>query len=64
MIGQDKLLHFWASFVLAFVSPGFSMAAGISKEVYDLLRGDVISFADLAADGLGILFASFISPFF
>jgi hypothetical protein len=40
------------------------MAAGISKEIYDLLRGDAISLADLAADGLGILFASFISPFF
>lgn len=64
MIGTDKLLHFWFSFIIAFTSPGLAWLAGIGKETYDAFSGGVASLGDLIADGFGILFGVWASPFF
>ncbi|GMV95108.1 MAG: hypothetical protein AMXMBFR82_48860 [Candidatus Hydrogenedentota bacterium] len=64
MIGTDKLLHFWFSFIIAFTSPGLAWLAGIGKEAYDALSGGAASLGDLIADGFGILIGVWASPFF
>jgi len=64
MIAPDKLLHFWISFAIAFTSPGLAWLAGVGKEAYDALSGGMASAGDLIADGLGILFGVWVSPFF
>ena len=63
-IPTDKLLHFWVSFGIAFLHPAMAALAGIGKEVYDAASGGVADAGDLAADGLGILFAWIVSPFY
>lgn len=64
MIGIDKFLHFWVSFAIAQISPGLAWAAGIGKELYDELSGSAADIGDLIADGFGILFSVWVSPFF
>ncbi len=64
MIGADKLLHFWVSLLITQVSPGLAWLAGVGKETYDAFSGGVASAGDLIADGLGILFGVWVSPFF
>ena len=62
-IAPDKLAHFWVSFGIAFLFPVMAAAAGIGKEIYDSVSGGDADAGDLAADGLGILFALILSPF-
>lgn len=65
MVGIDKLFHFWLSFFIALASnPILAGTVGIGKELWDAVAGGVASAGDLAADGLGILFAAWLSPFF
>ena len=65
MTGFDKILHFWFSFAIALgSSPILAAGLGIGKEIYDAVSGGVASAGDLLADGLGILLASWASPFF
>ncbi len=60
-IGQDKILHFLISFIIALEDPLFSFVLGLGKEFLDLLGFGVAEFADLIANVLGILFALFIT---
>lgn len=55
--GFDKLLHIALSYILALIDPGLALAAGLGKEVFDLLGGGVADVFDLAADAVGILLA-------
>ncbi|MCC6490826.1 MAG: hypothetical protein IT364_25285 [Candidatus Hydrogenedentes bacterium] len=65
MVGVDKLLHFFLSFGLTLASnPLVAATLGVGKEVYDSISGGVASAGDLIADGLGIIFGMWISPFF
>ncbi|MBX7257873.1 MAG: hypothetical protein K1Y02_16040 [Candidatus Hydrogenedentes bacterium] len=64
MFPPDKILHFWASFGIAWFSPALSFGAGIAKEVFDALGGGIASTGDLLADAFGILFARIASPWF
>lgn len=64
MIGIDKFMHFWLSFGITQISPGLAWIAGIGKEVYDAISGGDSSIGDLIADGFGILFGVWVSPFF
>ncbi len=57
MIGIDKIYHFIGSFLLTFIDPWLAVVAGIGKEVWDAMGNGTAEFADLVADGLGILFA-------
>lgn len=64
MFPPDKILHFWASFAIAMISPALSFGAGIGKEVFDALSGGVASTGDLLADAIGIFVARLASPWF
>ena len=60
-IGQDKILHFLISFILALEDPFFSFILGLGKEFLDLMGFGVAELGDLIANALGILFAIFIT---
>ncbi|GMU92019.1 MAG: hypothetical protein AMXMBFR4_10770 [Candidatus Hydrogenedentota bacterium] len=61
----DLTLHFWISFAIGLFRPGIAFLAGLGKEIWDAVSGTgVASAEDLAADLLGILAASILTPFF
>ena len=60
LIAPDKLLHALVSFLLAWVDPVLALAAGIGKELWDMVSDGVAEWADLAADLLGILAAALL----
>jgi hypothetical protein len=64
VIAPDKVLHFFAAFVLGLIGPGLAIGASFGKEIWDAVSGGVASAGDLIADGFGIFFASLFSPFF
>ena len=59
----DKLLHFLVSLRIGLCSPLLALWTGVVKELYDAITGSFIDLADLCADGLGIVTAMLLSPF-
>ncbi|MCC6142748.1 MAG: hypothetical protein IT368_02965 [Candidatus Hydrogenedentes bacterium] len=51
----DKLYHIAATFLLSTVDPALAAAAGVFKELVDLIGAGTADILDLAADGFGIL---------
>lgn len=53
----DKWLHLLGSYLIASLSPGLAILAGVGKELWDAFSGGVADAGDLVADALGIMLA-------